>query len=77
MSSALNFTGGVQGKPEEKPKSKKSGIVKQMLLDFGAVPFPALVLGMAGLIPFVALASPLAEMLPLPVSCSNDFPNLN
>lgn len=37
-----------------------------MLLDFGAVPFPALVLGMAGLIPFVALASPLAQMLPLP-----------
>ncbi|KAG0630444.1 hypothetical protein M758_1G178300 [Ceratodon purpureus] len=54
------------GKPEEKPKPKKTGILKQMLLDFGAVPFPALVLGVAGLIPFVALAPPFAQMIPLP-----------
>ena len=68
-----NFTGGVQGKPEEKPKTTKSGIMKRTLLDFGAVPFPALVLGIAGLIPFVALAPPLAQMLPLPVRGSNQF----
>jgi len=64
----VNFTGGVQGNSSEEPKTKKSGLVKQMVLDFGAVPFPALVLGIAGLIPFVALAPPLAQMLPLPVS---------
>jgi len=57
----------MQGNSSEKPKTEKSGIVKQMLLDFGAVPFPALVLGIAGLIPFVALAPPLAQLLPLPV----------
>lgn len=77
ISSALcgkvNFTGDVQGKPEEKPKTKKAGIVKRMFLDFGAVPFPALVLGIGGLIPFVALAPPLAQMLPLPVSFTNHY----
>jgi len=54
------------GNSSETPKSKKWGVVKQMFLDFRAVPFPALILGMAGLIPFVALAPPLAHMLPLP-----------
>ncbi|XP_024385924.1 uncharacterized protein [Physcomitrium patens] len=54
------------GTPSEQSKPKKSGALKQMFLGFGAVPFPALLLGAAGLIPFVALTPPLAQMLPIP-----------
>ena len=72
----MDITGGMQGRHIDEPNSRKAGVLKQTLLDFGAVPFPALVLGIAGLIPFVALAPPLASFLPLPVCHSFFLPFL-
>ena len=72
----MDITGGMQGRHIDEPNSRKAGVLKQTLLDFGAVPFPALVLGIAGLIPFVVLAPPLASFLPLPVCHSFFLPSL-
>lgn len=70
----MNIIGGMQGRHVDEPDSKKTGLFKQTLLGFGAVPLPALVLGIAGLIPFVVLAPPLASFLPLPVRHSFFLP---